>query len=45
MARYTAACTGIAVAGGLDAFVSGVKDTGSAVGAEFMDVEGFDFGF
>ena len=29
----------------LDDYLSDVKDTGSAVGAEYMDVEGFDFGF
>ncbi|MFE0014636.1 YjgN family protein [Mesorhizobium sp. NPDC059054] len=45
MARYLADHTGLHVVGSLDNYLSTVRDTGSAVGAEFMDIEGFDFGF
>lgn len=45
MARYLADHTGLHVVGSLENYVSTVRDTGSAVGAEFMDIEGFDFGF
>ncbi|WP_379071169.1 YjgN family protein [Mesorhizobium sp. UC22_110] len=45
MARYLADHTGLHVVGSLDSYIGAVRDTGSAVGAEFMDVEGFDFGF
>lgn len=45
MARYLADHTGLHAVGSLDSYVGTVRDTGSAVGAEFMDVEGFDFGF
>ncbi|MBB4015657.1 uncharacterized membrane protein YjgN (DUF898 family) [Chelatococcus caeni] len=43
MARYNAAATALVVAGSLDDYLSGIVVSGSAVGAEFMDVEGFDF--
>jgi uncharacterized membrane protein YjgN (DUF898 family) len=45
MARYNADSTALLVAGSLDDYVSRIEPTGSAVGAEFMDVEGFDFAF
>lgn len=45
MSRFLAAATALEVSGSLDDYLSDVKDTGSAVGAEYMDVEGFDFGF
>jgi len=45
MARFMAAATALDVAGSLDDFVSAVCDEGGAVGSEYMDVEGFDFGF
>ena len=45
MARFVAAATALEVAGSLDDYLGQVGDTGSAVGAEYMDVEGFDFGF
>jgi uncharacterized membrane protein YjgN (DUF898 family) len=45
MARYLAASTALHSAGSLDDYLSSVKDTAGVVGAEFMDIEGFDFGF
>jgi uncharacterized membrane protein YjgN (DUF898 family) len=45
MARFVAAATAIEVSGSLDDYLGQVRDTGTAVGAEYMDVEGFDFGF
>lgn len=45
MARFLAAATALEVSGSLDDYLSQVSDTGSAVGAEYMDMEGFDFGF
>lgn len=45
MARYLAAATGLYATTSLDEFVGAVKGEGAAVGSEFMDVEGFDFGF
>jgi uncharacterized membrane protein YjgN (DUF898 family) len=45
MARFLAASTALEVSGSLDDYLGELKDTGSAVGAEYMDVEGFDFGF
>lgn len=45
MAKFLAAATALEVSGSLDDYLGEVKDTGSAVGAEYMDVEGFDFGF
>ncbi|SMH40394.1 YjgN family protein [Mesorhizobium australicum] len=45
MAKFLAAATALEVSGSLDDYLGDVQDTGSAVGAEYMDVEGFDFGF
>jgi uncharacterized membrane protein YjgN (DUF898 family) len=45
MARYNAVSTAVVVAGSFDHYVSRIEATGSAVGAEFMDIEGFDFAF
>lgn len=45
MATFLAAATALEVSGSLDDYLGDVQDTGSAVGAEYMDVEGFDFGF
>jgi uncharacterized membrane protein YjgN (DUF898 family) len=45
MARFLAAATALEVSGSLDDYLSQVRDTGTAVGAEYMDVEGFDIGF
>jgi uncharacterized membrane protein YjgN (DUF898 family) len=45
MARYLASVTALYSAGSLDDYLSSVKDTTGVVGAEYMDVEGLDFGF
>lgn len=45
MARFLAAATALEVSGSLDDYLGTVQDTGTAVGAEYMDVEGFDIGF
>ncbi len=45
MARFLAAATALEISGSLDDYLGQVSDTGSAVGAEYMDIEGFDFGF
>ncbi|MBX3529101.1 MAG: DUF898 family protein [Rhizobiaceae bacterium] len=45
MARYLATATVLYSAGSLDDYLSTVKDTTGVVGAEYMDVEGLDFGF
>ncbi|MDZ5699855.1 YjgN family protein [Chelativorans sp. M5D2P16] len=45
MARYTATATAVLVSGVLDDYLNQVEETGPAVGAEYMDVEGIDFGF
>ncbi len=45
MARYMAACTALHSTGSLDRYFGEVNAVGSATGSEFMDVEGFDFGF
>lgn len=45
MARYLASVTALHSLGPLDAYLSEVKDEGPAVGSEYMDVEGLDFGF
>jgi uncharacterized membrane protein YjgN (DUF898 family) len=45
MARFLAAGTGLYATTSLDEFVGAAQQSGSAVGSEFMDVEGFDFGF
>ena len=45
MARYLAGATALYSAGSLDDFFSTVKDSEGVVGAEYMDIEGLDFGF
>jgi uncharacterized membrane protein YjgN (DUF898 family) len=45
MARYTWAHTGVTFAGDVGELFSKIEEQGSAVGSEFMDLEGFDFGF
>lgn len=45
MAHYVAGVTGLYATTDLDEFVGSVKQPGGAAGSEFMDVEGFDFGF
>ncbi len=45
MAQYMAASTSLIAAGSLDDFVAGEADPGAAAAAEYLDVEGFDFGF
>lgn len=45
MARFLAAATALEVSGSLDDYLGQVQDTGTAVGAEYMDVEDFDIGF
>lgn len=45
MARYVASATVLSVSGALDDFLNKVEETGPAIGAEYMDLEGFDFGF
>lgn len=45
MARYMAATTALQCSGSLDDFISAAQAEGGAVGAEYMDVEGLDFGF
>lgn len=45
MARYLASVTALYSAGSLDEYLSTVKETTGVVGAEYMDVEGLDFGF
>ena len=45
MARYMAATTALSVSGPLDDFISAAQQEGGAVGSEYMDMEGLDFGF
>lgn len=45
MARYLAGATALYSAGPLDDYLSTVKASEGVVGSEFMDIEGFDFGF
>lgn len=45
MARYKWALTGVTVVGAVGTLMSEIEAQSSAVGAEFMDFEGFDFGF
>ena len=43
--RYVIEHSGIVVDGELDDVVSSMQASGSAVTAEYLDLEGFDFGF
>ncbi|MBP1870768.1 uncharacterized membrane protein YjgN (DUF898 family) [Ensifer adhaerens] len=45
MARYTWEHTSVLVVGSVGILVSELEQQGSAVGAEFIEFEGFDFGF
>lgn len=45
MARYVYEHTGVRFDGSVGEVFSAITQEGSAVGAEFMDIEGFDFGF
>lgn len=45
MAKFMAAATAIYAAGGLDHYMATELDEGQAAPAEYLDVEGFDFGF
>jgi uncharacterized membrane protein YjgN (DUF898 family) len=44
MARYLASVTALDTTGSLDDYIGTIKDSGSAVGSEYIDVEGFDLG-
>ncbi|QLF69429.1 DUF898 family protein [Peteryoungia desertarenae] len=43
--RYTIEHSGILVDGPLDDVISSIERSGSAAAAEYLDIEGFDFGF
>jgi uncharacterized membrane protein YjgN (DUF898 family) len=43
--RYIAEHTGIAIVGDVGEVMSNIQATGSAISAEYVDMEGFDFGF
>lgn len=45
MANYLAICTAVHATGSFDDYLGEITDAGAAVGSEFMDVEGIDFGF
>ncbi|WP_440982925.1 YjgN family protein [Shinella sumterensis] len=45
LARYVYEHTGVTFVGDVGELFSAIEAQGSAVGAEFMDFEGFDFGF
>ncbi|MEB2846790.1 DUF898 family protein [Rhizobiales bacterium RZME27] len=45
MARFMAIHTGVIVVGDLGEVLSSMEASGSAVSAEYLDLEGFDFGF
>ncbi|MEJ6847036.1 YjgN family protein [Sinorhizobium fredii] len=45
MARYVNEHTGVRFDGNVGEIFAAIAQEGSAVGAEFMDIEGFDFGF
>ena len=45
MANYLAICTALHCTVSLDEYLGEVTDEGAAVGSEFMDIEGIDFGF
>jgi uncharacterized membrane protein YjgN (DUF898 family) len=44
MASYLASVTALDTTGSLDDYIGTIKDSGSAVGSEYIDVEGFDLG-
>ncbi len=45
MARYQAEHTGVTIVGDVGELIGRIESQGSAVGSEFIDFEGFDFGF
>lgn len=45
MARFICDHTGITVVGDIGEVLSSIESTGAAISAEYMDMEGFDFGF
>lgn len=45
MAQYLATATALDANGSLEDYSSALSNAGSAVGSEYMDIEGFDFGF
>ncbi|MDP9837680.1 uncharacterized membrane protein YjgN (DUF898 family) [Neorhizobium huautlense] len=45
MARFMAIHTGVIVVGDLGEVLSSMEASGSAISAEYLDLEGFDFGF
>ncbi len=45
MARFMCAYTGITIVGDPGEILSSIESTGAAISAEYMDMEGFDFGF
>ncbi len=44
-ARYTAKHTALRINGDIGQVAAQIKESGSAIGSEYMDMEGFDFGF
>lgn len=45
LARYMTAHTGITIHGDVGEILSSIESTGAAMSAEYMDMEGIDFGF
>lgn len=45
MAQYIWERTGVVIAGTVGTLMGEVEEQASAVGAEFIELEGFDFGF
>lgn len=45
MAHYLSTVTWLDTTGSLDTYVSTIQNSGGATGSEFMEIEGFDFGF
>ncbi|BCH34350.1 membrane protein [Mesorhizobium sp. L-8-10] len=45
MARYLSLVTALDATGSLEDYAGSIEQSGSAVGAEYMDIEGFDLGF
>lgn len=43
--RYVMTHTGVAIDGDIGEIVASIEETGSAATAEYLDIEGFDFGF
>ncbi|HTV67144.1 MAG TPA: YjgN family protein [Rhizobiaceae bacterium] len=45
MAKYMASVTALDATSSLEEYFGSIQDSGAAVGAEYLDVEGFDLGF